>query len=332
MREMLKRKESKWDNEHRTFLTGEHGRQQDPGRRLLPKGQKCVACSGPHRVWRCDTFKKMDYEGKRKCVRENGLCNKCLDRGHIAKNCPKTRFKCLVESCHEQHHTLMHRPNLPAIEGDGDKKPKGDIHPGGSQTGVGSKDVGESNKVCKNVSATTTEMGGSKVCLGVVPVKVSAVNGNEFVETYALMDNGSEVTLCHEQPAKKLGLLGDRISYTLTGMTGSSEIEGRMVNILVKSMDEAFAIEIPRVKTVMPISPSCVAKQEDLNRWPHLRRLEMPELKDGEVMLLVGIKERPKLFAPLDVKTGGDGDPIAIKYSLGSTAIGPMGKQEENWS
>ena len=132
-----------------------------------------------------------------------------------------------------------------------DKNSKGDIPPGGSQTGVGDKNVDENTKV--NVSATTAEVGGNRVS--------AVTNGSESVETYALMDNGSEVTLCHEKLVKKLSLLGDRICYTLTGMTGSREIEGQVVNIFVKSMDEAFAVEIPRVKTVkqMPISPSCVA-------------------------------------------------------------------------
>ena len=148
------------------------------------------------------------------------------------------------------------------------------------------------------------------------------------------MDNGSEVTLCHERLVRKLGLLGDKINYTLTGMTGSSEIEGQMVDITVKSIDEAFIVEIPKVKTVnqMPISPSCVAKQEDLNRWPHLRGLEMPDLDNAEVMLLIGVTECPNLFVPLDYKTGGAGDPIAIKYSLGWAAMGPMGEQKEDSS
>ena len=57
------------------------------------------------------------------------------------------------------------------------------------------------------------------------------------------MDNGSEVMLCHERLVRKLGLLGDKINYTLTGMTGSSEIEGQMVDITVKSIDEAFVVE-----------------------------------------------------------------------------------------
>ena len=173
------------------------------------------------------------------------------------------------------------------------------------------------------MSATTTEVGGSKVCLGVIPVKVCATNSSESVETYALMDNGSEVTLCHERLVRKLGLLGDKINYTLTGMTGSSEIEGQMVDITVKSIDEAFVVEIPKVKTV---------KQEDLSRWPHLRGLEMPDLDNAEGMLLIGAKECPNLFVPLDYKTGGAGDPIAVKYSLGWAAMGPMGGQKEDSS
>ena len=325
-----KGKESRQDNEHRAFLTGEHSRSQDTGRGLPMKGQKCVVCSGPHGVWQCNTFKKFDYEGKRKCVRENGLCNKCLDRGHIAKNCPKTRFKCLVEKCKEEHHTFMHRPK-PTKQGEGGENPKNNI-PLEGRTGVGNKDVGKGDKV--NVSATTTEVGGSKVCLGVIPVKVCATNSSESVETYALMDNGSEVTLCHKRLVRKLGLVGDKISYTLTGMTGSSEIEGQMVDITVKSIDEAFVVQIPKVKTVnqMPISPSCVAKQEDLNRRPHLPGLEMPDFDNAEVMLLIGAKECPNLFVPLDYKTGGAGDPIAVKYSLGWAAMGPMGGQKEDSS
>ena len=137
----------------------------------------------------------------------------------------------------------MHRPK-PTKE-EGGENPKNNIPLEGG-TGVGNKGVGKGDKV--NVSATTTDVGGGKVYLGVIPVKVSATNSSEFVETYALMDNGLGVTLCHEQLPRKLGLLGDKINYTLTGMTGSSEIKGQMVDITVKSIDKAFVVEIPKEK------------------------------------------------------------------------------------
>ena len=83
----------------------------------------------------------------------------------------------------------MHRPK-PTKEGGGGENPKNNI-PLEGRTGVGDKDVGEGDKV--NVSATTTEVGGGKVCLGVIPVKVSATNSSESVETYGQWVGGDVV-------------------------------------------------------------------------------------------------------------------------------------------
>ena len=43
-------------------------------------------------------------------MRSGGLCNKCLEKGHISKECPKVNFKCQKSGCGGNHHTLMHRP------------------------------------------------------------------------------------------------------------------------------------------------------------------------------------------------------------------------------
>ena len=49
-----------------------------------------------------------NHEEKRK-VQRGGLCNKCLAKGNIAKDCPKVNFKCQHSGCGGSHHTLMHR-------------------------------------------------------------------------------------------------------------------------------------------------------------------------------------------------------------------------------
>ena len=41
--------------------------------------------------------------------------------------------------------------------------------------------------------------------------------------------------------------------------------------------------------------------------------------------MLIGEKERPSLFLPLEYKMGEETEPVAIKYSLGWTVIGPVG-------
>ena len=83
-------------------------------------------------------------------------------------------------------------------------------------------------------------------------------------------------------------------------------------------------MELKQVKTVkeIPISKSCVPKQVDLDKWPHLRDVCVPELEDKSIMLLIGLKEKPRLFLPLECKEGSDGEPIAVRYSLGWTVIG----------
>ena len=63
----------------------------------------------------------------------------------------------------------------------------------------------------------TAATGASKrhVCLGVLPVKVKAKRGTRIVETYGLLDSGSEVTLCKEQLFSELGIRGSKCSYEL---------------------------------------------------------------------------------------------------------------------
>ena len=46
---------------------------------------------------------------------------------------------------------------------------------------------------------------------------------------------------------------------------------------------------------------------------------------------MIGLKERPCLFLPLECKEGSDGEPIAIRYSLGWIVMGPIrGEKEGN--
>ena len=57
-------------------------------------------------------------------------------------------------------------------------------------------------------SAVTAATGADeRVCLSVVPVKVLDKGGNsKEVETSALLDSGSEITLCHKSLKERLGV------------------------------------------------------------------------------------------------------------------------------
>ena len=47
-------------------------------------------------------------------------------------------------------------------------------------------------------------------------------------------------------------------------------------------------------------------------------------------MLVVGLKDNPSLFLPLECRAGREGEPVAVRYSLGWTVIGPVGGESCN--
>jgi len=157
-------------------------------------------------------------------------------------------------------------------------------------------------------------------------------NSTKYVSTYALLDSGSEVTLCHEQLCNDLNLEGSKVKYTLSGITGSSQVESKAVDLTVKSMDENFVIELNNVRTVkeMPISPCCIVKREDLKSWSYMSDVNLCELEKKEVLLIIGAKKLPGLFVPLETRMRNCDEPVAIRYSLGWTVIGQEGGSKVN--
>ena len=304
----------------------------------------CLVCSRQHEVWKYELFKGLPHEEKRKVVERGGLCNKCLAKGHIAKDCPKTNFKC---QCGGGHHTLMHRNPVRTERRTSNDSNATDARQRNQNAGL--RDVNPQQQLQRSevpikprnetgagngngVAVAATGAGETRVCLGIIPVKARGKGGGKVIETYALLDNGSEVTSCHERLVRELGLDGQRFEFTLTKMTGSGKVGSKLVDLVVKSIDDSVEAELCSVKTVvnMPISTSCIAKREDLVRWPHLRGINIPSIENGEVCLLIGLKGRPIFFLPLELKTGGDNEPIAIGYSLGWTVMGPVGDQKED--
>ena len=67
----------------------------------------CLLCLGDHWVWRCDKFKALCYQDRKKIVHEKSLCIKCLHSGHYARTCLKTHLRCQTDGCNKDHTTLL---------------------------------------------------------------------------------------------------------------------------------------------------------------------------------------------------------------------------------
>jgi len=73
---------------------------------------------------------------------------------------------------------------------------------------------------------------------------------------------------------------------TLTGQAWSSWRKGKLHNYNNQS---DYSVKS------LPILPNLVIDENELERWPHLKGLEIPRIKNGEVMLLIGI-DNPEIF------------------------------------
>ena len=93
-RESTKRREE-W-RKFTSLAAGVYGQRRNSGRKELAK-PACSLCLGDHWVWRCDKFKALSYQDKKKVVHEKSLCIKCLHSGHYARTCPKTHFRCQAD-------------------------------------------------------------------------------------------------------------------------------------------------------------------------------------------------------------------------------------------
>ena len=146
------------------------------------------------------------------------------------------------------------------------------------------------------------------------------------------MDTGSEVTLCHEELSTKLEICGEKLNFTLTGMTESQKVESQVVDIVVESMDGSTSVALENIRTVknIPILEGCIPRREDLENWHHFENVHLHEAESREVMLIIDVKENPQLFLPLDYRVGGKNEPVAVRYSLGWTILGPVGGGEES--
>ena len=108
-----------------------------------------------------------------------------------------------------------------------------------SQRGVNQKSLlfEESSGVGRLCNLTTME--GPATALPILPVKVSAQRNPFCIETYALLDTGSNSTFCSNMLLDRLGVKGKHLKLKLTTMGRAEEVDSVVASGLVMSdLDE----------------------------------------------------------------------------------------------
>lgn len=282
---------------------------------------KCPLCSGSHYLYRCEEFKGRSFEDRRKVVRENRLCDNCLKPGHIARGCWERSF-CQVEGCKGKHQALLHPPtDLNAVKGNSNQNDNEALGMSAKTYAIKADPV---NKNSQNIK--------KRICLPIVPVRVCGRNQSEMVETYALLDKGSDTSLCEKGLLERLKLRGVEKAFTLTTVEKEkSQRKGVVVGLTVTALDSDDDVELPAVLAVdkLPISINSRASAEDVKLWPHLAGVELPEIDHEEVTLLIG-NDAPEVFWVLEERRGRKKEPYAVKSILGWTLVGPTEHRKES--
>ena len=258
---------------------------------------KCLLCDELHQLWNCELFKKKSFEDRMKIIRDAKLCDNCFKVGHFASRC-MLKSGCYIEFCNGKHMTVIHPPerSLPARQETIQIREmrNNEANPGNQ---FYARESAEHTIQNHAIGAGTrnsdrhTGAHGRKVCLRIVPVRVQGSQPGQEVETYALLDNGSDVSLCDERLINELGISGVQRHFSLTTQEKrDSPRSGYEVKPIINSIDNESSLEVPKVWTVerLNISELSIPRDRDVDKWPHLKGIELPEIDIKEVRVLIG--------------------------------------------
>ena len=252
--------------------------------------RKCPFCNADHSLAECSSFAKVLAADQRDFVMKQRLCFSCLNSGHQSKDCYKKKP---CSDCDKKHATVLHPSTPEVVVGVGTQQ--GSVGTEGREGRPQSLNS-QSNTVQNTVQNTSqstgdhfcglTTMEGSPVtALPIVAVKVKVKGSHLYIETYALLDNGSNSTFCSVSLMERLMVVGKKTRLKLTTMDSSKDVDTALVNDLVVSdLDENVAILLPEVlsRPAMPVSRDEIPKQEDVERWSHLQgHVYLTDLNSG---------------------------------------------------
>ncbi|XP_062708532.1 uncharacterized protein LOC134288256 [Aedes albopictus] len=267
-------------------------------------------------IAKCKGFLELSRDARWATVRDLGLCRRCL-RQHKgwcqAKQCGKN-------GCELKHHELLHNEQkgvqLPSTTS---SKNPNEASPAQGQYSTPHPVPSSSEHGCHAHQVTS-----SQVLFRYLPI---VLHGKyHSIQTFAFLDDGSELTLLDNELADELQLEGEPMPLCLhwTGGAKRREEESRSVKLEVSAKhNESKTYSITGVRTVAELLlPSQTLNLEELSqRYPHLKGLPISSYQNVRPRILIGMKDQ-HLSLVQKSREGALHQPIAVKTRLGWTVCG----------
>lgn len=259
----------------------------------------CPYCSNTqHYLNQCQNFSQLTKEHKCYWVKTNKKCWRC-GRTHQAAQC---RLKTICKICNGRHLEALHELN---------DRPIRETPPLSNPT--------------SEVLYLDRQAGCSKVLLKVI--KVILRNGKHVLETFAILDDGSERTILLQAAAQKLNLHGKTENLVLrTVRQDMKVIQGNTVSFSISPAcqpQKVFKINRAFTADQLGLAEHTYPIKVLQSKYSHLRGLPIPALDKAHPLLLIG-SDYPHLITPIaPVLLGPSGGPAAVRTRLGWTIQGP---------
>ena len=266
-------------------------------------GTHCVCCEGSHLLKDCSVFRDQDADHRAELVLKTGTCFVCLKRGHRIRTCAFNR-ECGIDGCKMRHHRLLH----------------------------GSKRVTPQARVSEHrVVAAVTEREQQTegvTLLQIVPVRVHAPDG-QYRDTLALLDPGSQTSLCSEAVIRDTHLSGETQSLCIENVEGRGNVRRSTrvqltLSPLCEGEDPSRKILVPEAFSVPRVNVRVPEIRHQKNwKWKHLQDLQLPDCTNGTVEVLLGANVMEAVLQR-EARVGRAGEPVAVRTAFGWALTGTI--------
>ena len=209
------------------------------------------------------------------------MCLNCLREGHSSRYC-SLRLRC--KECNRRHNTVLHRDNPAPTD---ERKPA--------------------------EPAATAICAYSKKSIAFPIVAVTVTAAGKKIDTLAVLDQCSDVTLCTSQLLNKLQVKGKRAQFSVDTVNGRhTDYNSRTTNLKIKSADGTASFDLTGVKSVpqLPVTVSSMAGTEALKHFEHLSDIKLPDASYSSIDILIG-SNVPDCFVVREQRIGASGEPYA---------------------
>ncbi|XP_021324376.1 uncharacterized protein [Danio rerio] len=267
----------------------------------------CPYCNAEHYLGQCTAFNTLTKEQIVGWIKENKRCWKCA-RLHMAKDCD------LQKPCHlcqAKHLSVLHDINQRKAE-------------------VTNESSSLYNSTTETLYLDQPRCGG-KVFLKVV--KVTLHYQQKALDTFAILDDGSERTILLATAANHLGLKGKPEQLNLrTVHQDIRTLHGTSVSFCISTPSnpgKRYAIHGAFTAEQFGLAEYTYPVSSLQKRYRHLRGVPIPPLHKACPLLLIG-SDHTELITPTEpVLLGPPGGPAAIRTRLGWALQGPSKHVQE---